>query len=232
MNDEEYASPTIGDLPESERPGERLLHGGPDNLSSAELLAVILRTGSQRENGIRLAERVLSRLGGLQGLLSAAPRQLESIHGLGASKRAQILALAELVRRASNLPAPEQPVIRQSADAARLVMDMATLAQEHVRVLLLDARRRCTGIHTVYIGTVSATAVRAAEIYREAVTRNAPALIVAHNHPTGDPSPSPEDVALTRSLAAAGRVLDIQLIDHLIIGRGEYRSLRELKLGF
>ena len=232
MSEDEYASLTIHELPESERPQERLLRNGPGSLNNAELLALILRTGSQRENVIRLSERVLARLGGLQGLLTATPHSLESLHGLGTSKLAQVLALAELARRASALPAPEHPIVREAADAARLLMDMATLAQEHVRVLLLDARRQCTGIHTIYIGTVNATALRAAEVYREAVARNAPALIVAHNHPSGDPSPSPEDIALTRTLVAAGRVLDIQLIDHLIIGHGAWRSLRELKLGF
>lgn len=223
---------SLHDLPPGERPRERLLMHGAAALSNAELLALILRTGTSGEHVLRLAERVLARAGGLHGLLNATPADLDGLHGLGPGKLAQVLAVAELARRLSAFSPHEHPLIRSAEDAARLLADMAHLPQEHVRVLLLDAGRRAVGMSTVYVGTLHTTALRVAELYREAVARNCPALIVAHNHPSGDPSPSPEDVQITRALVAAGDLLDIQLIDHLIIARDGWRSLREAGLGF
>jgi DNA repair protein RadC len=222
---------TIQDLPESERPREKLLRQGADALSNSELLALVLRTGAQGESVLRLAERVLARVGGLHGLLRAAPADLSGLHGLGETKLTQLLAVAELARRLSALSPQEHPVIRSAEDASRLFMDMAYLPQEHVRVLLLDSARRAITISTVYIGTLHTTALRVAEVYREAIARSAAALILAHNHPSGDPSPSPEDIAITRTLTAAGELLDIQFIDHLIIARDGWRSLRNAGLG-
>ncbi len=229
-NDRERLS--IHDLPPSERPRERLLKLGAEALTNAELLALILRTGSQQESVVHLAERVLARIGGMRGLLGVRPADLVDIHGLGETKRLQILASAELARRLGTVAPHDQPVIRRAEDAIGLVQDMAHLAQEHVRALLLDSSQRVVAISTIYIGTLNASVVRVAEVYREAITRNCPALILAHNHPSGDPAPSPEDVELTRALAAAGELLDIQFVDHLIVARGGWTSMRESNLGF
>jgi DNA repair protein RadC len=223
---------SIHDMPATERPRERLRSLGAASLSSAELLAIILRTGSADENVLRLCQRMLVQFDGLQGLAQATPADLEQVRGLGAAKVAQILATLELGRRLAMYTPSECPVVNGAEDAARLLMDMAHLKQEHVRVMLLDMNRRVIAVPTIYIGTLNASVLRVSEVFREAVTRNSPAIIVAHNHPSGDPSPSPEDIEITRTLVAAGKLLDITLVDHLIIGAPEWRSLRILGLGF
>jgi DNA repair protein RadC len=223
---------TIHDLPDDERPRERLLQRGAAALSAVELLAIILHTGTTQENVLHLAERVLTQFGGLAGLASATVGDLEQIKGLGGAKTAQILAALELGRRVASRPSSERPVIADAADAARLVSDMADLTQEHIRVILLDNGRRVIAVPTVYIGTLNTSVLRVSEIFREAIARNSAAVVIAHNHPSGDPTPSPEDVEVTRALDAAGSLLDITVLDHIIIGGSGWRSLRELGLGF
>jgi DNA repair protein RadC len=223
---------SIHDMPVAERPRERLLRLGAASLSTAELLAIILRTGTAEENVLHLCQRLLAHFDGLQGLAQATPADLQQIHGLGEAKVTQIVAALEIGRRLVAYTPQERPVIDNAADAARLLMDMGHLQQEHVRVMLLDMNRRVMATPTVYIGTLNASVLRVSEIFREAVTRNSPAIIVAHNHPSGDPSPSPEDIQITRTLIAAGKLLDITVVDHLIIGRQEWRSLKNLGLAF
>src|SRR5215207_7892232 len=223
---------TIHDLPDDERPRERLLQRGAATLSAAELLAIILRTGTTQENVLHLAERVLTQFEGLSGLASATVGDLEQIKGLGGAKTAQIIAALELGRRVATRPSSDRPVITDAADAARLVSDMGDLTQEHIRVILLDNVRRVIAVPTVYIGTLNMSVLRVSEIFREAIARNSAAIVIAHNHPSGDPTPSPEDVEVTRTLDAAGTLLDIAVLDHIIIGHGGWRSLRELGLGF
>lgn len=219
-------------MPGSERPRERLKQHGPGALSNAELLAIILRTGSVQENVLRLAERILIRYQGLHGLAQASPEELQSIGGLGEAKATQILAALEIGKRLTTYDSDERPTIRIAADAARLVRDMSNLRQEQVRVILLDSSQRLIAVATVYIGTLNTSVLRVSELFREAITRNSPALILVHNHPSGDPAPSPEDIELTRTLAAAGDLLDIQVIDHLIIGQPRWVSLKEMGMGF
>jgi len=223
---------SIHDMPQSERPRERLVSLGAASLSSAELLAIIVRTGTAQENVLRLRERILANFDGLQGLAQATMADLQQIHGLGEAKTAQIVAVLELGRRLMAYTPNERPMINSAADAARLLVDMGHLQQEHVRVMLLDMNRRVIATPTVYIGTLNASVLRVSEIFREAVTRNSPAIILAHNHPSGDPSPSPEDIEITRTLIAAGKLLDIVLVDHLIIGQQEWQSLKQMGLGF
>lgn len=223
---------TIQDMPNSERPRERLMRYGPSALSTAELLAIILRTGTAEENVLRLAQRLLAHYGELHGLAQASPSDLQQIKGLGEAKIAQIMAALEVGRRLMNTSPPERSIIHNATDAARLMADMSNLTQEHVRVILLDTSKRVIATPTVYIGTLNASILRVSEIFREAITRNSPAIILAHNHPSGDSSPSPEDIAITRSLLAAGKLLDIVVVDHIIIGERSWTSLRELGLGF
>lgn len=224
--------PTIHDLPDTERPRERLTMYGASALSTAELLAIILGTGSRQENVLHLAERILAHTGGLHGLSQVTTSELEKIHGLGQAKVAQVVAAVELGRRVMRSSQGERPVIQTAAQAAELVMDMRSLMQEQIRVILLDTNSQLIAVSTVYIGTVNAAILRVSEVYREAITRNAPAMILVHNHPSGDPSPSPEDIQLTRRLIQAGEMLDISLLDHLIIGENEWRSLKEMGLAF
>ena len=223
---------TIHDLPDAERPRERLLQYGEQALSDTELLAIILRTGTQEENVLHFAGRILSAFDGLRGLARTSADEMTDIKGLGTAKAAQILAALELGRRASRIRPDDRPFIENAADAAQLVSDMGHLAQEQVRVILLDTARRVIAIPTVYVGTVNTSVLRVSELYREAIVRNSPAIILAHNHPSGDPTPSPEDMQLTRAMVAAGELLDIQFIDHLIIGQNGWKSMRESGLGF
>lgn len=176
-------------------------------------------------------ERLLKRLGGLAGLREVDATTL-MVAGLNTAQIEQVLALLELARRLNALPPPERALIRHADDAVALLRDLATLTQEQVRVVLLDANRRCVDVQTVYIGTVHGTLLRVAEVFRPALARNCPSFILAHNHPSGDPAPSPEDIELTRTLIAAGRILDITLVDHLIIGSDGWVSLKEIRLGF
>jgi DNA repair protein RadC len=225
--------PTIKELPSSERPRERLLHYGANALSNAELLAIILRTGTQHENVIQVAQRLLATYEGLAGLVRANTAELMSEKGLGPAKVTQLKAAMELGRRLL-VEAPEElPQIRSPADAANLVMsEMGFLEQEHLRIMLLDTKNRVLAKPTVYVGSLNASLIRVGELFREAIRASCASLIVLHNHPSGDPTPSPEDVAVTRQIVEAGRLLDIDVLDHLIIGRQRFVSLKERGLGF
>ncbi len=226
--------PRITDLPSDDRPRERLAQAGPGALSNAELLAILLRVGVEGENAVRLAERLLNQIGGLPGLHRASVSDLCALKGIGAAKSAQLVAAIELGRRIAVAAPEERVVIRSPADAANLLMyELSGLAQEHLYAILLDVRNRVIGKPLeVYHGSLNTALIRAGEVFREAVKVNAASLIVVHNHPSGDPSPSPEDVAVTRVLAEAGKLLDIELLDHLIIGQQRFVSLKERGLGF
>ena len=235
VNDETRAEyrPMIRDFPVDERPRERLARAGEGALSTTELLAIILRTGVSGESVVAMATRLISRYGGLPGLARASFAELQAEKGLGPAKTAQLKAALELGRRML-LAAPEDRfIVRSPTDVAQLLMaEMAHLEQEHFRALYLDTRNRLLGSETVYVGSLNASHIRVSEVFREAVKRNCASLIVAHNHPSGDPTPSPEDVEVTRLLVAAGKLLDIEVLDHLIIGQQRFVSLRERGLGF
>ncbi len=235
MNDEaqvEYR-PMIRDLPVDERPRERLVHAGEGALSMAELLAIILGTGVGGESALALATRLISRYGGLPGLARASFTELRAEKGLGLAKTSQLKAALELGRRMLMIAPEDRFVVRSPSDVAQLLMaEMSHLEQEHFRVLYLDTRNRLLGSETVYVGSLNASHIRVSEVFREAVKRNCASIIVVHNHPSGDPTPSPEDVEVTRQLVAAGNLLDIEVLDHLIIGQQRFVSLRERGLGF
>ena len=224
---------TIQDLPEGERPRERLEHYGADALSNAELLAILLRTGLARENVLQVATRLLVRYGGLTGLARASFQELCQERGLGPAKTTQVKAALELGRRLVATSPESRPQVRSPGDAANLVQaEMGLLEQEELRTLMLDTKNRIISSHTLSVGSLNANHFRVGELFREAVRANSAAIIVAHNHPSGDPTPSPEDVQVTREIVKAGRMLDIDVLDHLIIGRQRYVSLKERGLGF
>jgi DNA repair protein RadC len=226
-------TPTIKDLPSSERPRERLARLGAGALLDSELLAIILRVGVGGENAVRMAERLLGHFGGLSGLARASVAELSSVKGVGVAKAVQFKAAFELGRRLLIESPDERPQVLSPGDAARLLMgEMSLLSQEQLRVVLLDTRNRVLGMQTVYVGSLSSAVVRVSEVFREAITRNCAAIIVAHNHPSGDPDPSPEDVAITRRIVEAGHLLGIEVLDHLVIGYQRYVSLKERGLGF
>ena len=223
----------ITDLHETERPRERLVSLGPQALSSAELLAILLRVGVRGENAVQVGQRLLQAFGGLGGLHRAPFEELVGQHGIGEAKAAQLKAAIELGRRLMLESPEERPTINSPADAAALVRyEMAALEQEHLRALLLDTRNHVLDIVEVYRGSVNSSQVRVGEVFKAAVRRGAPAILVVHNHPSGDPTPSPDDVAVTRALVQAGKLLDVEVLDHLVIGRGRYVSMKERGLGF
>lgn len=225
--------PTIKELPSGERPRERLESYGPGALSTAELLAIVLRTGVGGQNAIALATSLLARFHGLAGLARASLAELRQEKGLGLAKACQLKAALELGRRLLIASPDDRPQVRSPADAANLVLlEMAFLDQEHLRVILLDSRNYVANIASIYVGNVSTAVVRVSEVFREAVRSNSPQLIVVHNHPSGDPTPSPEDVRVTEQIVAAGKLLDVEVLDHLIIGRQRFVSLKERGLGF
>lgn len=226
-------SPLIRDLPADMRPRERLIYAGPSALSNAELLAIILRVGAGGESVIRVSERLLAEFGGLPGLAQASIDELCDKRGLGAAKATQIKAALELGRRLLATSPQDRPQVRGPADIANLLMlEMGLLEQEHLRTVLLDVKNYVQRVANVYAGSLNTAVVRVGEVFREAIRANCASLIVVHNHPSGDPTPSPEDVRVTEMLVQAGKLLDIPVLDHVIIGRNRYVSLKERGLGF
>jgi DNA repair protein RadC len=227
------SSPTIRDLPSEERPRERLREYGAVQLSNAELIAILLRTGQAGENALAFASRILARFEGLNGLARATYAQLCTERGVSEAKACQLLAALELGRRAAALRPDERTSISSPADIAAMMMpQMAGLDREHLKVILLNTKNHILGVQPVYVGSVNAAVVRPAEVFAEAVRRVCPAIVVVHNHPSGDPTPSPEDTDTTRRLVEAGKLLDIDVLDHVVIGQGRFVSMRERRLGF
>ena len=225
--------PMIRDLPSGERPRERLRDRGAGFLSNAELLAIVLRTGSAAENVLEMSTRLLAHFQGLDGLARAAYEELCNLYGVGEAKAAQLQAALELGKRLSAVRGPDRPTVASPQDVANLLQaEMALLEQEHFRVVVLNTKNEVMSTPTVFIGTVNQTTVRTAEVFREAVRQNCPHIIIVHNHPSGDPAPSKEDVGVTKSLVAAGKALDIDVLDHIVIGRHDFVSLKERGLGF
>ena len=221
------------ELPLTDQPRERLVTVGPQALSDAELLAILLRVGVPGINVLQLSQQTLAEYGGWAGLLRAEYQDLCQRRGMGAAKTATVKAALEIGRRLLLTGPDERFQIKSPADAATLLMlEMGHLDQEHLRAVLLDTKNRVQQITTIYIGSVNSAMIRVGEVFKEAIRRNSAALILAHNHPSGDPSPSPEDILVTRQIVEAGKLLDCEVLDHLVIGRGRYVSMRERGLGF
>lgn len=225
---------TLKELPADERPREKMRLRGPEALSNAELLAILLNTGSQGETVTALAHRILAESGGgLRGLLRRDFDSLTGIRGFGEAKAIKLLACVELGKRIAALAPEERPQMKSPEDLATLLAPFLTaLDHEELRVALLDTKHRLERVVTIYQGSVNSAQVRVAEVFKEAVRSNSPAIAIAHNHPSGDPTPSAADIALTAELAKAAELLDIDLIDHLIVGDGRWISLRRMGLGF
>jgi DNA repair protein RadC len=223
----------IKELPPSEQPRERLRDYGSAALSDAELLAILLRVGVAGTNVVQLAQQLLVERGGWSGLLRADYRELCKRHGMGEAKAATLKAALEIGRRLVLTQHEQRFQIKSPSDAAQLLMlEMSHLDQEHLRTVLLDTKNRVQAVSTVYIGSLNASMVRVGEVFKDAIRQNSAALIVAHNHPSGDPTPSPEDVLVTRQIVDAGKLLDVEVLDHLVIGQGRFVSMRERGLGF
>jgi DNA repair protein RadC len=214
-------------LPASERPRERLAALGAGALSQQELLACLLGRGFAGESVITTAQRLLGRFGDLSGIAQAPLEELAAIRGMGLAKASALKAACELSRRVEVSPAPATASIGTPEAALRLARrHLAGRRKEHFVTLLLDSRHRVIRVAEVSVGSLEASIVHPRETFLEAITAGAAAVILAHNHPSGDPTPSPEDLKLTRRLIEAGKLLGIPVLDHLIIGREGGLSLK------
>jgi DNA repair protein RadC len=192
-----------------------------------------LGTGSKHSNAVQLAEQLLCQTNGLRGLAHANITELSACPGVGEAKAAAILALFELAKRLYAQTPGQQIQIRSPSDIANfLMLEMGLLETEQLRQVLLDTKNNVLATHTVYSGSLNTAVVRVGEVFRQAIRINAAALILVHNHPSGDPTPSPEDVRVTELIYNVGKDLDIDLLDHLIFGQNRYVSLKERGLGF
>ncbi len=223
----------IADMEQAERPRERLARHGAAQLSNPELLAILLRVGVEGENAVQMAGRILMANRGLIGLYRTGYSELCKQHGIGPAKAAQLLAAIELGKRIATEDKTTIRTIHGPQDVYdQLVYEMLALDQEELRVLLLDTRNNVLEVETIYKGSVNSSQVRISEVFKGAVRRNAPSIIIAHNHPSGDPSPSPEDIALTRAIIQAGKLLDVEVLDHIVIGHKQFVSLKEKGFAF
>jgi DNA repair protein RadC len=218
----------IRDFPQDERPRERFIKHGPQSLSNHELIAILLRTGTKDESVLQLSNRLLTHFEGLRLLKAASLEEMTEIKGIGYAKAIQILAAVEIGRRIANLSYNDRYVIRSPEDGAKYLMnDMRFLSQEHFVCLYLNTKNQVIHKQTVFIGSLNASIVHPREVFREALKRSAASIIAAHNHPSGDPAPSREDIEVTKRLVECGKIIGIDLLDHLIIGENKFVSLKE-----
>ena len=223
---------TIKDLPISERPREKLYSYGVDSLSNAELLAVIIRTGHRKDTAIDVAQRILnldSR--GLSYLSEVSLEQLMEVKGIGHCKAAQILATIEIGKRLSRRGAHDKIKVNSPMVIANLMMDeMRYLNKEHFRIAILDTKNQILTIENISVGTLNVSIVHPRDVYHSAIKRNANSIILIHNHPSGDPEPSNEDISITHRLIEVGNLMGIKVLDHIIIGDNKYISFKEKNL--
>ena len=227
MNEESYY------IAPGERPRERLREVGPTALAQRELLAIILQHGPQGVGAMGLADELLRQFNGLAGLARASLQDLQRIHGVGEVKATQIKAVLELGKRLMMATPDETLQIKTPSDAANFLMPkMGLLEQEEVHTILLDTRNRIMGCPMIYKGSLNSASMRIGEIFKEAIRNNCASIIVAHNHPSGSPDPSAEDVRVTKIMVQAGKTLDVEVLDHMVICQNRYISLKERGLGF
>ena len=223
----------LREVPAAERPRERLAMRGAAGLTAAELIAIVWGSGAAGRSATELADEALARHDGLTGLARASDLELEAIPGVGPVRAAQLAAAFELGRRLlADWPSARWTVRSPRDVADRLVLQMGRLEREELRVVLLNTKNVALRVATVYQGNVSSSLVRVGELFRDAVRLNATGMILVHNHPSGDPTPSPDDLHLTAEALAAGRLLDIQLLDHLVVGHDAWVSLRDRGIAF
>ncbi len=223
---------TIKELPETERPREKLSKYGAEKLSNEELLAIIIRTGSRTESALDVSKKILSRDNrGLTYLRDATIQELMEVRGIGECKAAQILSAIELGKRLSYQLACEKFVANNPVSIADIFMDdMRYLKKEHFRILLLDIKNQIISTEQISVGTLNASIVHPRDVFNIAIKRNASSIILIHNHPSGDPTPSKEDKNITKRLIETGRITGIEVLDHIIIGDNKFLSFRHENL--
>ncbi len=222
----------IRELPIEERPRERLVLYGPGVLSNTELLAILIGSGTKEASALSLAQEILAKEGkGLSYLTDCSLEELSQIKGIGLSKATKLLAAIELGKRLATRPREKKVVLRSSKAIADLFMEeMRYYRKEFFKVLLLNVKAEVISTHQVSIGDICTTVVHPREVFVDAVRRSAAAIVLVHNHPSGDPTPSSDDLHTTDRLVEAGKILGIQVVDHIVIGDGVYISFREQNL--
>lgn len=220
----------IKELPEEERPREKMLSRGPQALSNGELLAILLRTGTKQDSAVRVAERLLKLYEeqGMAALASASPQELSKVKGIGTVKAVTIAAAIEIGKRLASWESSGRTVIRSPKDVADLLMPRLRYERkEQFQLVLLSTKNHVLSMPVISVGSLNASIVHPREVFKEALQVSAASMILVHNHPSGDPTPSSEDIGLTRDLVQAGKLLSISVLDHVIIGDNKYVSLKE-----
>jgi DNA repair protein RadC len=220
---------TVRDLPKPERPRERLQKLGPAALSSQELLALVIGRGIPKKSVMTIAQELLARFGNVKAISQASLEELSQVKGIGIAKAAQIRACFELGRREDLEPPDPVPFDIKNPEAVvkAIRASLQDKAKEHFKLILLNSRNRIIGISTISIGTLTTSLVHPREVFKEAIMHSAASVVLAHNHPSGDPDPSEDDLKITKKLVESGKILSIEVIDHIIIGKDNHYSFRE-----
>lgn len=219
---------TIKELPEEERPREKLLKYGAESLSDAELLAIIIRIGNKERTAVELSQDILHYFGGLRALNYLSIRELTQIKGLGPAKAIQLKAVVELSKRLASLSREAREVIKSPQDVAQLLMpELRFLTQEVFKLVLLDIKNQVIAMPMVSKGGLSSSIVHPREVFKEAIKHSSAAIILVHNHPSGIPEPSRDDISITKRLVDSGKIIGIDVLDHIIIGDGIFTSMKE-----
>ena len=217
-------------LPEYERPMEKCLSIGVERLTNSELIALLINSGTREKSAVALAEEILAQdRSGIGYLRESSVQELMNIKGIGSSKAARIMAAVELGKRIASTPVHKGMKIQDDEDVAKLIMEeMRGLKKEVFKAVLLDSKGGVISVETVSVGELSSTIVHPREVFSHAVRKSAAAIVFVHNHPSGEPMPSGEDIATTNRLIECGELLGIRVVDHLVIGDGQYMSLRAM----
>ena len=222
---------TIKELPENERPREKLLKLGSSHLSNAELLALVIRTGNRDRTAVELAQDILNYFGGLKSLINLSVEEIEKIKGVGPAKGTRINAVIELSKRLYRASEDKSVIIKNPDDVSNLIMpELRYMKQEVFKLLLLDTKNKVISIPMISKGGLSSSIVHPREVFKEAIRRSSAAIILAHNHPSGIPDPSKDDIKITKRLIEAGKIMGIEVLDHIIIGDGIYLSMKEKEI--
>lgn len=219
---------TVRDLPRQERPRERLQKFGPEALSAQELLALVIGRGIPKKSVMNIAQELLVRFGNVRAISHATIEELSQIKGIGLAKAAQIKACFELGRREELEPELKNFDIKDPEAVVKAIRaSIKDKAKEHFKLILLNPRNKIIGISTISIGTLNASLVHPREVFKDAITHSAASVVLAHNHPSGDPEPSEDDLKITKKLVDSGQILGVEVLDHIVIGKNKFCSFKE-----
>lgn len=223
---------TVHDLPKTERPRERLKKFGAEALSAQELLAIIIGRGSPKQSVMKIAQELLTTFGSIEAISNATIEQLDAVTGIGPAKAMQIKACFELAKRKNLEPENNQDAyIETPKDVVNIISkELADKTKEHFKIIMLNTRNKVIGVSGISIGTLNASLVHPREVFKAAIDHCSASIILVHNHPSGDPEPSDDDLIMTKRLVDSGKLVGIEVIDHIIIGKDGYYSFKDKKL--